>query len=306
MAQFPALPLWTDAYLSDTRHLSAEQHGAYLLLLMEAWRRPSCSLPDDDEMLARLACMSGDRWALNRDTIMTFWKLDGRKKEWTQSRLTDERSYVAEKSRSQRDKAASRWKTKTKGDAVAMPEGMPEHMPEACRSDAPTPTPTVREDTNVSSLSEPSVADPGRTKSGKRKGNGYTGPYEAFWKAYPSTEGQSKLNGFKAWQKLSTEHQAQAMASLPSYAALLKRHPDRAVKHVQGYLSGRMFETMGGATVTELETPEQWRKRLGHARNRHEWFPAHWGPAPGAQGCRVPADLLLPGDGRGWAENRAA
>ncbi|WP_375450618.1 DUF1376 domain-containing protein [uncultured Devosia sp.] len=306
MAQFPALPLWTDAYLADTRHLSAEQHGAYLLLLMEAWRRPSCSLPDDDEMLARLACMNTERWAFNRDIVMAFWKLDGRKKEWTQSRLTDERSYVAQKSRSQRDKAASRWKRDKKDDAAAMPEGMPEPMPEACPDDAPTPTPTVREDTNVSTLSEPAVADLGRTKAGKRKGNGYTPEYEVFWRAYPSTEGQSKLNGFKAWQQLSADHQAQAMTSLPAYAALLKREEGRKVKHVQGFLSGRMFETLGSAAITELETPMQWQKRLGHARARREWFPAKWGPAPGADGCRVPGDLLKPGDGEGWQVTRAA
>jgi hypothetical protein len=43
MAEFPALPLWTDAYLGDTRHLSQSEHGAYLLLLITAWRTPNCS-----------------------------------------------------------------------------------------------------------------------------------------------------------------------------------------------------------------------------------------------------------------------
>ncbi len=296
MAQFPALPLFTDAYLADTRHLSAEQHGAYLLLLMEAWRRPSCTLPDDDEMLARLACMSQERWALNREVVLAFWTLDGRRKEWSQLRLTDERSYVRQKSLSQRHKAAKRWKTKTKGDAVAMPEGMPEGMPDGC----PLPTPTIV-DTNVSTLSETT----GKPKASKRAKNAYTPEFESFWKAYPSTEGQSKLNAFREWQKLAPEEQAQAMTSLPSYAALLKRHTERAVKHVQGYLSGRMFETLGGATVTELETPEQWRKRLAHARTKHEWFPK-WGAVPGSQGCRVPAELLLPTDGEKWTVARAA
>lgn len=304
MAQFPALPLWTDAYLADTRHLSAEQHGVYLLLLMEAWRRPACSLPDDDEMLARLACMSTERWAFNRDIVMAFWKFDGRKKEWTQSRLTDERSYVVQKSRSQRDKAASRWKRDKKGDAAAMPEGMPERMPEACPDDAPTPTPTVREDTNVSSLSEPAVSDLVRTKAGKRKAGTYSPEYETLWKAYPSTVGQSKLDGFKAWQKLTADQQAQAMASLPAYAALLKANPTRVVKHVQGYLNGRMFESFAATAATEDEPT--WRRRLIYARDQRVWSTAKLGPMPGQPGCRVPSDLLLPGDGDGWVEARAA
>jgi hypothetical protein len=155
-------------------------------------------------------------------------------------------------------------------------------------------------------LSEAQEAEPPRAKSRKRAKNAYTPQYEIFWKAYPSTEGQSKVNGFNEWQKLTPDEQAQALASLPAYADLLKREEGRKVKHVQGYLSGRMFETMGGAAVTELETPTQWQKRLGHARARCEWFPVKWGPAPGSPDCRVPADLLQQGDGVGWVEPRAA
>jgi uncharacterized protein YdaU (DUF1376 family) len=289
MAQFPALPFWTDAYLSDTRHLSAEQHGAYLLLLMEAWRRPTCTLPDDDEMLARLACMSTDRWAFNRETVMAFWTYDGRRKEWSQLRLTDERAYVRQKSLSQRHKAAKRWNTRRKGNAVAMPEG----MPDAC----PLPTPTIV-DTNVSTLSETKVKPKGKG----RTGNSYTPEYEMLWKAYPSTVGQSKLDGFKAWQKLTTQQQAQAMASLPSYAKLLRDNPTRVVKHVQGYLNGRMFESFAAPNPQQTD----WQKRLTYGRQWKQW-PAHqWGPMPGHAGCLVPPALLIEGDGAGWIEARAA
>lgn len=293
MAQFPALPLFTDAYLADTRHLSAEQHGAYLLLLMEAWRRPSCSLPDDDEMLARLACMNAERWAFNREAVLAFWTFDGRRKEWTQGRLTDERSYVRVKSASQRHKAAKRWNTTTKDNAVAMPEG----MPDAC----PLPTPTIV-DTNVSTLSD--EAAPKQAKKPRGKG-AYTPEFETFWKAYPSTIGQSKPEAFKAWQKLTQAEQAQALASIPAYAALLKREDGRKVKHAQGYLNGRMFESFG-STVTILETVDQWEKRLAYARTNREWSVSKWGPLPGQPGCRVPQQLLDPADGKGWHEARAA
>lgn len=137
MADFPALPLWTDSYLADTRHLSTVEHGAYLLLLMEAWRRPHCDLPDDDRILARLAGVSATDWEEMKPIIMAFWNCDGRRKTWTQKRLTSERDYVSNKRRSQKDKAAKRWNKPEKLDAVALPEG----MPEACPVDAPTPTP---------------------------------------------------------------------------------------------------------------------------------------------------------------------
>lgn len=125
MAEFPALPLWTDAYLADTRHLSTLEHGAYLLLLMEAWRRPSCSLPDNDVMLARLAGLSEDQWATVRDTIMSFWKHDGRSKTWTQKRLLEQRDFSRKRSESQRGKAVKRWKGEKKDDAAAVPDACP-------------------------------------------------------------------------------------------------------------------------------------------------------------------------------------
>lgn len=134
MAEFPALPLWTDAYLADTRHLTTEEHGAYLLLIMEAWRRVNCNLPDDDAVLARLAGLTNVRWAEIKPTIMAFWHRNNRSKTWSQKRLSRERVYVVAKSTKNRHAAATRWKYDKKIDASAMPK--------ACLNDAPTPTPT--------------------------------------------------------------------------------------------------------------------------------------------------------------------
>src|SRR5437588_12813425 len=95
MAEFPALPLWTDAYLGDTRHLSQSEHGAYLLLLITASRTPDCSLPDDDRLLARYAGGVDRRtWRHQEATIMGFWDL--REGRGYQKRLTAERRSLSE------------------------------------------------------------------------------------------------------------------------------------------------------------------------------------------------------------------
>lgn len=138
MAEFPHLPMFTDAYLADTRHLTTEEHGAYLLLLMEAWRRPECCLPDDDVLLARLSGLPAQRWAEVKPVVMSFWKRDGRRKVWTQKRLSKERGYVSQKSQSQRDKATKRWDKTKKDDAAALLT--------PCPDDAPTPTPTKKKE----------------------------------------------------------------------------------------------------------------------------------------------------------------
>lgn len=93
------MPLWTDAYLGDTRHLSTFEHGAYLLLLIVAWRSPDGALPDDDRLLARYAGCSRNQWARISPVIRGFFQVrDG---QLLQSRLIDERNAVKRKRESQ-------------------------------------------------------------------------------------------------------------------------------------------------------------------------------------------------------------
>lgn len=137
MADFPALPLWTDAYLADTMHMSCLESGAYLHLLMAAWRTPGCTLPDDDKMLGRMARCTPREWAKIRSVVMNFWTHDEKTKTWSQKRLLKEREYVRETSDRRKHAAETRWlKNNKTQDAHASPE----HMQEPCKPDAPIPT----------------------------------------------------------------------------------------------------------------------------------------------------------------------
>ena len=140
MADFPALPLWTDSYLADTRHLTTLQHGTYLLLLMEAWRRPDTSLPNDDELLQKLAGLSVKDWFAIKDTILAFFRLDKKSNVLRQKKLTKEKLFVKKNSKKQRSNAKSRWdKEKTPSHGNAKQDA--KSMPNASQTDAPTPTP---------------------------------------------------------------------------------------------------------------------------------------------------------------------
>lgn len=143
MAKFPALPLFTDAFIADTMHLNAQQTGAYLLLLMVAWRSTDCCLPDDDAILSRYARMDLRSWKANRETIMAFWKKDAKHK-WYQSRLVDERKHaegIRDKNvRAGRASALKRHETISTGVQLKV----------SLNSTTPIPIP-IEEDTNVSS-----------------------------------------------------------------------------------------------------------------------------------------------------------
>lgn len=92
MAEFPSLPLFTDAYIGDTIHLTNEEHGVYLRLLMFAWRSPDCALPLDDKRLALMVGVTAKKWASLKPAVMVFWEQT--EAGWQQGRLTFERQRV--------------------------------------------------------------------------------------------------------------------------------------------------------------------------------------------------------------------
>ena len=135
MADFPALPLWTDAYIADTAHLTNEEHGVYLRLLMFAWRTPGCALPDDDRRLALMVGVTPKKWASMRPIVSTFWTIEGG--TWTQKRLTAERKKVEGRSNAGRAGAEARWEANALKDNAAIDaKASPAQMPERCEQDA--------------------------------------------------------------------------------------------------------------------------------------------------------------------------
>lgn len=66
------MPLYIADYLADTTHLSTEEHGAYLLLLMHAWTNDGC-LPTDDDRLRRITRMDAKAWKLSGNELKSFF-----------------------------------------------------------------------------------------------------------------------------------------------------------------------------------------------------------------------------------------
>tara|TARA_R110000787_G_scaffold29198_1_gene79297 strand:+ start:127 stop:792 length:666 start_codon:yes stop_codon:yes gene_type:complete len=133
MAQFPALPLFTDAYLGDTTHLTTIEHGAYLLLLIVAWRSKGCKLPDDDKMLARYTKLSTAQWLRIKPVVLEFFTVENG--YLFQGRLLDELDTVKRLTmqRSNAGKASALKRKHRQPTSVATGSQ---------RETAPTPTPT--------------------------------------------------------------------------------------------------------------------------------------------------------------------
>jgi uncharacterized protein YdaU (DUF1376 family) len=83
------MPLYIGDYLSDTMHLTCEQSGAYLHLIMHYWR--SGSLPDNDVALAQIARLPAKSWKAHKPIIAAFFSAG-----WTHKRIDAERKKSAE------------------------------------------------------------------------------------------------------------------------------------------------------------------------------------------------------------------
>lgn len=68
----PFMQLYVADYLGDTRHLTTEQHGAYLLLLMTVSHAGDV-LPNDDKKLARMVGCTPSRWGKIREDVLAFF-----------------------------------------------------------------------------------------------------------------------------------------------------------------------------------------------------------------------------------------
>lgn len=112
------MPLWTDAYLADTRHLSDAEHGRYLLLLIDMWRAPNCRFPNDRQWLMRRFKRAAEDFDREIQPLLTeFCQCDGN--WWTQKKLLKVWKQSQKYHTQQRDRAKSRW-DKEKAHAAAM------------------------------------------------------------------------------------------------------------------------------------------------------------------------------------------
>jgi uncharacterized protein YdaU (DUF1376 family) len=206
------MPLFIGDYLADTSDLSAEEHGAYLLLLMTMWRRGG-SLPSAGDRLARIASVASERWPALWTVLGPFFvEKDGR---ITQQRLTREleaaRNRKAAATRIAQHAARQRWArqrraddrgdvpdrapgdapTSSPGDAgrnasrvlealpEALPDAVPEAVPEAMPEAMPEQCPSTSTSTSTSTIS--SRNDSIRIDDDSAAGEVIAGEVMAYW-----------------------------------------------------------------------------------------------------------------------------
>lgn len=77
------MPFYVADYLADTGHLTALEHGAYMLMILHYWQNGG--LPENERLIARVARLTPAEWAESRDVLAALF-VDG----WRHKRIDAE------------------------------------------------------------------------------------------------------------------------------------------------------------------------------------------------------------------------
>jgi uncharacterized protein YdaU (DUF1376 family) len=106
------MPLYVSDYLADTMNLSAEQHGAYLLLLMVAWKSGG-RLVNDPEQLQAISRLTPAKWKTSEAVLRAFFTVTP--DHWINNRLLEELEKAVKNTEARAISgtkgAAARWQT---------------------------------------------------------------------------------------------------------------------------------------------------------------------------------------------------
>ena len=110
------MPFYIADYLADTTRLNTEQHGAYMLLIMDYWRNGAP--PDDDSVLANITKLTPSVWKKHRTALSKLFSIvDG---EWVHKRIEREilsaSANKAKKSVAGKKGAANKWGNEASDD----------------------------------------------------------------------------------------------------------------------------------------------------------------------------------------------
>jgi len=269
MAQFPALMLWTDAWIADTKHLTRLERGTYHDLLVLMWRTPGCSVPNDDGWLGkRLEMTQLEVETELRPIIEEFCATDGNR-IW-QKRLLKEWKWVDKKTREQSDRAKRRWeKEKKNTDAYAAARTV---------AYAPTPTPTPLEES-------PSDSSPTTQPKRERKASAYPADFETWYDVYPLHVGKGAAH--KAWLRATKGGKAtndELIAGATRYRDDPNRDPSYT-KHPATWLnagchSDCALPLRGGSHNGNGRSVLDACDRIGEAFGASDYVPGSSGPQP--------------------------
>ena len=204
MSQAPSMPMFWDAYLADTTHLTTEEHGAYMLLLAAMWRRNGW-VPDDDKDNARILGLTPAKWKRVKERLSVFLIFqDG---QITQKNLLKIWKITQEKIEKNRENGAKGGRPKTRENkGIEKANGSVSQKPNETIPE-PEPEPYIRQEEAKASLS--SCDDLGGAK-----------PFDEITEAVKAYNDSAEVSGWPQLRILSKQRRASLKARLKECGGL--------------------------------------------------------------------------------------
>lgn len=210
----PWMPLYIADYLSNTGHLTAAEHGGYMLLIMHYWEKDG--LPTDEAKLARIARMSPEEWQSCRSAIADFFD-----ENWRHDRIEQEIG-IFEAKRQERAEAGAR------GGRIAAEN---RRRLERNRSKTTSLATAEQYQPQPSSLSSSPTSSADSRKLEEEQACG-RGPeqrhwqFDEFWKLYPHKIGKSAARReFERVRKAKSVDFTELIEALRRYVAKTDDRP---------------------------------------------------------------------------------
>lgn len=262
---------WGD-YHKATRHLTRDQHGAYFLLIGEAWRLGG-ALPDDDAKLAAWALCTNEEWAAMKPVILDFFAL--RRGRWWHDRVREELAVYKSTSRKRKEAGKKGGSARPalirenkEANASLLPP-KPEPEPESKKELFPLPPEGAKKRAPRGRVSIPDgFPDTEALKVAR----------DMVVAAGVAIHVRTEADKMRDWAIGKGEKKADWMAAWRNWIRMAcERAPAL------------------GLVQREVQTEhDPWPMRVRAWINDTGWNHVDWGPEPFERGCKVPAHHLPP------------
>ena len=283
------MPLYIGDYLRDTAHLSASEHGAYLLLIMECWSKGG-SVTDSDRALWRVVrADSLEHWQTEiRPALEPFFQVgDG---VWQHKRVSEELATARNQKEKQRQRTAAARKAREekRGATEPVTESNTTSVTDTgTKSPSPSPSPID----SFGDAKPPEPEPPAKPKRGSRLPTGFTVPPDWIADGHSAREKhrlppanlELEAENFVAYWAAKSGKDATKLDWHATWLTWCRR--SNAPPRQRDGPNGHQTDFLDGEI-------RQWKHRMNGFNQSGFWLNEQWGPPPGQPGCQVPRELV--------------
>ncbi len=270
MSAPPYMKLFWGDYHKRTRHLKRDQHGAYFLLIGEAWQLGG-SLPDDDAKLAAWALCTPAEWSEMKAVVMEFFTL--RRGRWVHERVREE--LAAYESTSRKRKQAG------KSGGIAKAENAKGNRPANARQKPTKPEPEPESEKELFPPTPQGGEKKARRKAAVTIPDGFPDvealkiARDMVMEAGVALHVRTEADKMRDWAIAKDERKADWLAAWRGWIRRACEGKPRL-----------------GLVQTPKDAHDPWPMRMRAWSRQEGWNDVDWGPEPFEPGCRVPAHHL--------------